>query len=370
MGLPQVKPRHGRPLLFLFCLVSAGMLGGWLYVATSPAAAEARLTGVAARPGKGPVLAVYPDETALFLPTPRPSRATPVASPGPTSAATPATIRAKIEVVWPHEGAPVKEANLANITAYLISETGNDPPACLWEPTVRLWAALNAGSAQPVAVGEKRILSAGGRTFPVWDFNNIDVSPARDPANKISFFVTVDGVNTRHNVWVHAADARTILPQPDVPIGAIDRRPSAVDALIEIVWPHEGLPIEEAAEANITAYLLSAGTQRALSPKVRWSPTVRLHQSLNADTEEVAAAGSGESSEPIIGTRRTITTENGVAFLAWDFNDIDVSAAQDPLNKIYFWLSVDDELTFPNVWAHGANPPTLFPQPDVLNSCR
>ena len=346
------------------------MLGGWLYVAASPATAEAQRTGAAARPGKGPVLAVYPDETALFLPTPRPSSSTPVAPPGPTSAPTPAAIRAKIEVVWPHEGAAVEDANLANITAYLISEDGNDPPTCLWEPAVRLWAALNAEPAQPVAVGEKRMFSTGGRTFPVWDFNDIDVSLARDPANKISFFVTVDGVDTRHNVWVHASDARTILPQPDVPMGVIDRRPLAVDAPIELVWPHDGLPVQEATVANITAYLLSAGSQQALSPNARWSPTVRLHRSLNADVEEDSTGGSGANSEPAIGSSRTITTESGIAFLAWDFNDIDVSAAQDPLNKIYFWLSVDDELTFPNIWAHGANSPTLFPQTDVLNSCR
>ena len=40
-----------------------------------------------------------------------------------------------------------------------------------------------------------------GRTFPVWDFNDIDVSAARDPANKLSFFVTVDGVEALPNIW-------------------------------------------------------------------------------------------------------------------------------------------------------------------------
>ena len=81
-----------------------------------------------------------------------------------------------------------------------------------------------------------------GRTFPVWDFNDVDVSAARDSANRLTFFTTVDGVRTLHNIWTHAADARTVFPQADVPTGTINRLPAALDARIEIVWPHDGLP--------------------------------------------------------------------------------------------------------------------------------
>ena len=92
--------------------------------------------------------------------------------------------RAKIEIVWPHGGVPVREADLANITAYLITEPSSsdtglpEPPACDWNPTVRLWAALNADPARRVAVGQKRMVTADGRTFPVWDFNDVDVAVA------------------------------------------------------------------------------------------------------------------------------------------------------------------------------------------------
>jgi hypothetical protein len=259
----------------------------------------------------------------------------------------------------------VREADLANVTAYLISENGKDPPFCNWEPTVRLWAALNSQPARAIAVGQKRIATPSGRRFPVWDFNDIDVSAARDPANKLTFFVTVDGVRTLHNNWVHAADARTLFPRPDVPSSTVTNRPPDVDAKIEVVWPHDSLPVDKATQANIAGYLFASGTQQAIPPDLNWSPTVRLHQSLNAETEKPE-----DYAHAPVGVSRVITTEAGMEFLAWGFDNIDVSAAQDPLNKIYFWLSTDDVPSFPNVWAHGANTPTIFPQPDILNSCK
>jgi hypothetical protein len=259
----------------------------------------------------------------------------------------------------------VRNADRANITAYLISESGNDAPRCDWEPTVRLWAALNSQPARPIAVGQKRIIATGGRRFPAWDFNDVDVSAARDAANKLTFFVTVDGVKTLHNIWVHAADARTIFPQPDVPAGVVTGQPEAVDARIEVVWPHDNLPVDKATLANITGYLFQSETRDAIPPHLEWSPTLRLHQSRNADTETPLAVDSAP-----IGVSRVITGENGLSFMAWDFDNVDVSAAQDPLNKLYFWLEADDIATYPNVWAHGANTPTIFPQTDVLNSCK
>jgi len=310
--------------------------------------------------------ATFPPATSTSTVTPIPSatpapRLTAMAAPR----ATPQTIRAKIEVVWPHGEVSVRDADQANITAYLISETGNDAPPCDWEPIVRLWAAQNSQPAYPIAVGQKRMIATGGRRFPAWDFNDVDVSAARDPANKLTFFVTVDGVKTLHNVWVHAADARTIFPQPDAPAGVVTRQPAAVDARIEVVWPHDNLPVEEATLANVTGYLFGSGTKLAIPPELEWSPTLRLHQSNNADTETAEAYSSAP-----IGVSRVITGETGVHFLAWDFVNVDVSAAQDSLNKIYFWLSGDDTHVFPNVWAHGTNTPTIFPQTDILNSCK
>ena len=264
--------------------------------------------------------AATPTATATRSPTRTPAAAPPASL---ASRPTPSAIRAKIEIVWPHGGVPVREADLANITAYLIAEPSSSasglpaPPACDWNPTVRLWAALNADPARQVAVGQKRMVAADGRTFPVWDFNDVDVAAARDPANKLTFFATVDGVRTLHNVWTHAADARTVFPQTDVPTGTLSRLPVALDSRIEIVWPHDNLPPEQATRANITAYLFAPDTLQTIPPEVSWTPAARLHWSLNADTERMPGTG-------IAGVPRTITASNGVEFQAWDFNDVDV----------------------------------------------
>ena len=168
----------------------------------------------------------------------------------------------------------------------------------------------------------------------MWDFNDVDVSAARDSANKLSFFVTVDGVETRRNIWTHAVDARTIQPQQDVPSGAMIQPHMAVDARIEIVWPHDSLPVDRATKANVTAYLFQPDTKLAIPPALGWGADVRLHWSLNTDADLGAASSK-------VGALREITAANGVRFLAWDFNDIDVSQANDPMNKIYFWVSTD-----------------------------
>jgi hypothetical protein len=290
------------------------------------------------------------------------------------SLATPVAVRAKVQIVWPHGGAGVQDADLANVTAFLLAGDGTgstrsqlDSTPCDWNPTVRLWAAENNLPAQPVALGVKRMVTGGGRRFPAWDFNDVDVSEARDPANRIAFYVTVeDGarpVQALHNVWTHAADARTLFPQQDTPTYASRLHPAAVDARIEIVWPKDNLPVQEAETANVSAYLFHADTMTAVSPNTSWAPVVRLHSSTNNDPE--AAPGRGT-----VGTRRVVTGANGIQFLAWDFNDVDVSAANDPLNRIYFWVSVDGVPTNSSVWAHGADARTIFPQPDVLNNCK
>ncbi len=328
----------------------------------APTAAPSRTPTASATPTRAasPTATASPSPTATRTATP---------SPEPTSVPAPDVVRAKIEIVWPHGGLPVREAGLANITAYLLAGDGSDPatalnpPPCNWDPVVRLWMAANAQPARPVAVGQKRFVSEGGRVFPAWDFNDIDVSLARDPANKLTFFVTVDGVPTLHNVWVHAADARTLFPRQNVPEGTVSRRPTAVDARIQIVWPHDNLPVDQARLANITAALFQPDTLQAFAPDVAWSPTVRLHWALNSNPEPPRGSG-------LIGTPRITEAAGGMRFLVWDFNDVDVSPARDPLNKLFFWVSVDGVPTFSNVWAHGLDARTIFPQPDVLNSCR
>jgi hypothetical protein len=315
-------------------------------------------------PTASPSPTATPTVTSSATATPEPTwipTATSAATATPTATASPTPIRAKIEIVWPHGGVPVQLANLANITAYLIAGAGNDAPACDWSPTVRLWGALNSEPARQVAIGQKRMFTTDGRTFPVWDFNDVDVSAARNTTNKLSFYVTVDGVETLPNIWTHAVDARTLFPQQDVPIGIATRVPHAVDAKIQIVWPHGGATMDQAQRANITAFLFESETKRVIPPALGWQPTVRLHRSLNADAEEPDST--------ILGVPRATSADNGIRVLAWDFNDVDISAAQDPFSRLFLWVSVDGVTTYSNIWAHGMDARAVFPQTDLLNSC-
>ncbi|NOX62089.1 MAG: DNRLRE domain-containing protein [Chloroflexi bacterium] len=304
-----------------------------------------------------PVVESPPTPTPTETPTPTPTF-TP--TPTPTPALTP--IIAKIEIVWPHDNAPVTEAKLANITAHLYEDEALNPVACDFDRTVRLWAALNNEPARPIAIGQPRTVTQNGRTFTVWDFNDIDVSAANDPANKLNFFVTVDGLETRRNIWTHGADARTFAPVQDVPVAALTSLPRAIDAKVEIVWPHGGAPVEEAKLANITAYLFSHNTFNAVGPDVQSPPAARLFWSVDNGVSQSRRFAP----EAVL---REVTA-NGVTWLAYDFNDIDVSAANDPASHIYFWVEVDGVATYPNIWVHGASGLTIKPEQDIpARSC-
>ncbi|GIW06855.1 MAG: hypothetical protein KatS3mg060_1660 [Dehalococcoidia bacterium] len=263
-----------------------------------------------------------------------------------------AGLESRIQIVWPHGNAPVAQATKANVGVFLF-EKGSKRIACPTEPnaTVRLWRSVNAGIEEPVAIGVRKLERAGALTFPTWAFNDIDVSPARDPAAKVFFRVSVDGTTVSSNVWSHGADARTIFPQPDVPNGA-DGAPAAVDAKIQIVWPHGNAPVTQASKANIAAYLFHRGTLTSVG--LDWTPTVRLWRAVGTGAFEHVATGV-----------RTTQQAGGVTFPVWAFNDIDVSAAKDPTQKIYFRVTVDNVDSRSNIWSHAADARTIFPQPEV-----
>ncbi len=284
-----------------------------------------------------------------------------LASAAPSPAAASArrasdALDARVEIVWPHGGVSVRDADQVNVTAYLFQADTRVPVPCDVIYTLRLWRAVNNEPVEAVAVGAKRIATVAGRTFPVWDFNDIDVQPARDPANKIAFYVTVDRQVTRSNIWTHGADARTYLPDPVQPsrtAGGVH----SVDARIQVVWPHDESgrpqPVERATRANVTVALFDVGTTHSLNPYENMA--VELYRGVNNDV--LKSVGQGE--------KRLMTMASGLAYPVWDFNDVDVSAARDPRNKVYFRANVARYETQASIWSHGADARTYLPTPDV-----
>jgi hypothetical protein len=168
-------------------------------------------------------------------------------------------LSSRIEVVWPLNSSPVEETSRANVVAQLLTAGTNDPVACRYDPDsedVQLFAwrhyieraaapivpvlaapspsALTPGAsptpaagampaagatptAPPVAVErqepDKILLGNGTRrftttqdgiTYPVWDFNDVDVSYARpDRDHWLEMFVAVDGIKMDPVPWIY-----------------------------------------------------------------------------------------------------------------------------------------------------------------------
>jgi hypothetical protein len=260
-------------------------------------------------------------------------------------------IDARIEIAWPQGNKPVREAERANIGAYLFHREMSTIVCPELISIVRLWRSLNNGVEEPVAVGKRRMVSANGLVFTQWDFNDVDVSAAKDPGNKYYLRLSIDGYASHSNIWSHGEDARTFVPQPDLPDSVTDSTPKEVDGKIEIVWPLDNLPVEKATKVNVGANLFQRGTLHSVPAD--WSPTVRLWRALNNGVEEQISTG-----------QKVIKKAGALSFPVWEFNDVDVSASQDARNKYYFRLTIDGVDSRSNVWSHASDARTNFPEMD------
>lgn len=274
----------------------------------------------------------------------------------PAAVGAPGVADARIEILWPHGGAPTADADRANLAAWLFLSDSLDLAPCQWNPRVQLYRAENAEPARLVALGRKtagRYLAPDGTLIPNWEFNDVDVSAARDPKTRLYFFVALDGVPGRTNVWAHGSDSRTNFPRRDEPAGIAlgPTGPQGVEAKIEIVWPHGDAPVDEARLVNVSALVFRAGTLLSVPPE--FAPRVRLLRSLNNGYLEPVAVGE-----------KRLIAGPGFTYPAWEFNDVDVSAATNPANRYYFTLAVDGVPAASNVWSHGADARTYAPTLD------
>jgi hypothetical protein len=110
--------------------------------------------------------------------------------------------------------------------------------------------------------------------------------------------------------------------------------PTSVDAPIQVVWPRD------VTAANITGVLLSPGSLQPVP--CRFSPTVRLYASVDG----------GPTLQVGTGVKRVVK-EDGLTYLAWDFNAIDITAAAQG-KSIDFWLDVNGVSTHATRWTYSA----------------
>jgi photosystem II stability/assembly factor-like uncharacterized protein len=282
----------------------------------------------------------------LTSPTREPTDSVRQAGPG---------LDARIEVVWPHSFAPVQEAKLANIAVRLFVPGSLRPPACGWRPRVTLWQAVGTNPAAPLKEAGQRTIDE--QPFPYWDINDIDVSAANDPNQKLYFLVKVEEIRTATSVWAHGADARTFFPVQDAPSGIAAGRIDEVDARIQIVWPHDAAgnerPVAEATLANVVVAFFKHGTR--LSVPQTWQPSGLVLE--GAWNQEVARP---LSMEPTLQVRQS----GAITYPVWEFNNIAVSRARDGVSKLYLWATTESVRTYPSIWAHGSDSRTFFPEQD------
>jgi hypothetical protein len=69
---------------------------------------------------------------------------------------------------------------------------------------VRLFASVDGGPTAFVSNGAKRLVTQDGVTYPVWDFNSVDITPTAQ-GKSIDFWLDVNGVTTTAQRWTYAA---------------------------------------------------------------------------------------------------------------------------------------------------------------------
>ena len=263
---------------------------------------------------------------------------------------------ARIEILWPHDWAPVSEAQQANLSLRLFQPGSLLPPVCTWSPDVTVWQATNNEPAAPIGQAEQR--SVEGAPFPVWELNDVDISAANDPDTKLYFMTRVAGADSATAVWAHAADARTFLPFPAQPSGiASPAAVRSVDTHIQIVWPHDAAgqpqPTESATLANVAVAVFDHGTR--LSVPASWRPKgITLY-----------GAWDNEIARPLAREATVQMKKSGaITYPTWEFANIPVERAGDPGSKLYLWVMVEGVETYPAIWSHGADARTIFPATD------
>ncbi len=281
----------------------------------------------------------------------------------PSPQTPPPEVDARIEILWPHDFAPVTTATRGNLGIRLYAGRSQEVPPCAWMPSVEVWMAQDAQPLRRLGVATQRTMA--GHPFPFWELNDVDLTWAQDPAHKLIFMVRIvpELVESRSTVWIHAADARTYLPNPPEPSGLTTTAPAAIDAMLRVAWPHDeqnnAVPVEQANLLNLSAVLFAQGTQLALAP-----------EHLPERVWLVAALDNGVGRRLMVGEPRAVAG-SGFVYTTYEFNNVDVSLARDPNHHWSFWLEVPGRQASTNVWVHGIDGRTRAPELlEPIAACR
>lgn len=278
----------------------------------------------------------------------------------------------RIAVVWPHDGqgraAPVGQARAVNVSVW---PTNQVACASMPNPSVLSPRLMIASGNEPARFVETpprlNRRTAGAVSFPSLEWDDLPTALPEGHRFLVYALGVPIGGNFYSNVWSHATDARTLLPQPLVPedVAATHFPPEGVDARIQIVWPHDGrgqaAPTERATFVNVAVDLFQRNTRRSLPPDAVRSYSVRL---LAAEGNGALAAVDGAKS----GT--TTYQVGGKSYPRWTFDDVPVKPGAQH-SFVVSALAAGGRLVSPysTVWTHAADPRTILPDPQPPPPC-
>jgi hypothetical protein len=115
----------------------------------------------------------------------------------------PERVLARIESVVAADGKPLYEMDRANVSVVLSLPGTNDPVPCRWNPDVQLWGGTVAGRSVNLGAATRKMVTEQGRTYPIWELNNVDVSDNVDPEWKrlVALQIRVADIPTDGDVW-------------------------------------------------------------------------------------------------------------------------------------------------------------------------
>jgi len=295
-----------------------------------------------------------------------------VAAAAPVGQAAPSPWLPQIAVVWPHDGAG-RPASVRDATHVNVSVWPRGQVPCDAMPGYQLLVARGAEPSDVIAdtPSQGTVRTVGASRFPSLEYNNVAARIGGDAAARYAFVVYGEVQPTRRdlagNVWIHAADARTIYPEPVVPAGrATTPQPDGYDARIQIVWPHDGrgrpASVETATHVNVAVEVFAHGTRLAAIPDA--SGTYPFSLSL------LRAEGNGVLERVPIEAERIAYEVGGQEYPRWVFNDVPVTpGAQTHLIVGLLPAGARAVSPYTTIWTHAADGRTILPQPAPPPAC-
>jgi hypothetical protein len=212
----------------------------------------------------------------------------------------------------------------------------------------------------PAQVAEVVMERGDRRTTVVWNTSPEPVVHKVQATARQATLVTKDGKTetirprdgfyhlslapSRHNADPRDPSAYLIGGEPLIVDEGVKPLPTdRIASRIEMVWPHHSAPVQEADKANVTAQLLMPGSLEPVPCRYAPEKPVQLFAWRDSGKEKVFL---GE------GTPR-VATENGVSYLVWDFNGVDVSYARQEGKSLELFVVVEDLKTDPQPWIYG-----------------